>query len=114
MIGAVDLAQHMIGIVGHAGKKTARRIASAWAKFTKHPRDALGLQAGELQRQRLARLTRIQKPLAAIVRASALRDIAFVDELFEDAAERLFGNFQDIEEVGDLDAGIRLTKCSTR
>ena len=48
----------------------------------------------------------MEEPLAAVMGALALHDIALVDELLEHAAERLLGDFQDIEEVGDLDAGI--------
>ena len=48
----------------------------------------------------------MEEPLAAVVGALALHDIALVDELLEHAAERLLGDFQDVEQVGDLDAGI--------
>ena len=61
---------------------------------------------GELHRQRLSGGTRIKQPLAAIVGAFFLHDIAFIDQLLEDATERLLGDFQDIEQVGDLDPGI--------
>jgi hypothetical protein len=108
VIGVVDLAQHAIGVVGHAGKKTPCCLTRTGAKFGKHARNTLGLQAGEPQRQPLACLARIQKPLAAIVRARALQHIALINELFEHAAEGLFGDFQDVEQVGDFDAGIAI------
>ncbi len=108
MIGVVDLAQHVIGVVGHAGQKTPRCLTRTGTKFGEHARNTLGLQARQPQRQRLACLARIQKPLAAIVWARALHYVALVDELFEHAAKRLFGDFQDVEQVGDFDAGITI------
>ena len=35
-----------------------------------------------------------------------LHHIAFVDQLLEHAAERLFGDLQNVEQVGNLHAGI--------
>ena len=34
--------------------------------------------------------------------AGALNDEAFVDQLFQDAGERLLGDLQDIEQLGNL------------
>ncbi len=69
-------------------------------------RDALGLQAGELHRQRFALRRDVEQALAAVVRALLLQHVALVDELLEHAAERLLGDLQDVEQVGDLHAGI--------
>ena len=72
----------------------------------KHAGDARGLQPGKLHRQRLARRADIEQPLAAIIGAFLLHHIAFVDQLLENAAERLLGDFQNVEQVGDLHPGI--------
>ena len=48
----------------------------------------------------------IQQPLAAVGGAFLLLHIALVDELLEDAAERLLGDPQDAEKLRDLHAGI--------
>ena len=47
-----------------------------------------------------------RQPLAAVVRAFLLHDIALVHELLEDAAERLLGDAQKVEQVGDLHARV--------
>ena len=47
-----------------------------------------------------------QQPLPAVGRAFLLLDIAFVDELLEHAAERLLGDLQDAEKLGDFHSGI--------
>src|ERR1700686_5295117 len=83
-----------------------RRAARAGAELGQHTGDALGLQAGKLHRQRLARWADMKEPLAAVAGALALHHIALVDKLLEHAAERLLGDLQDIEKVGNLDAGI--------
>ena len=48
----------------------------------------------------------IEQPLAAIVGALALHDVALVDQLLEHAAERLLGDLENVEQIGDLHAGI--------
>jgi len=48
----------------------------------------------------------MKEPLAAILGALALHHIALVDQLLEHAAERLLGDLQNVEQVGNLDAGI--------
>ena len=65
-----------------------------------------GLQAGELERQRLALRRHEQQPLAAVLRALLLHHVALIDQLLEHAAERLLGDVQDVEQVGDLHARI--------
>ena len=50
----------------------------------------------------------IKKPLASIALAFLLQNVTFVDELLEDAAERLLGDAQNVEQVGDLHAGIAI------
>ena len=73
----------------------------AGPEFVKHPADPRGLQPGKLHRQGLSGRTDIKQALAAIG-ARLLHDIAFVDQLLEYAAERLFGDFQDVEQLGDF------------
>ena len=51
---------------------------------------------------------------APVALAGLLHDPALVDELLEDAGQALLGDLQDLEQVGDAQAGCRLTKCSTR
>ena len=65
-----------------------------------------GLQAGKLERQRLAFRRHIEQALAAVLRAFLLHHVALVDQLLEHAAERLLGDVEDVEQVGDLHAGI--------
>ena len=98
MIGIVDLAQHVIGVVGHASKKTCRACRTCTgAKFGEHARNPFGLQACEAATPapRLPH-SHTRAPLAAVVRARVLHHIALVNKLFEHAAERLLGDFQDV------------------
>ncbi len=103
-----DQAQHPIAILGidHAGEEAPRRLASAGPELLEDAADARGLQAGKLHRQRLARRGRIEEPLAAIIVALFLHDIAVIDQLLEHAAEGLLGDFENVEQVGNLHAGI--------
>jgi len=107
-VGLCDQAQHALAILGvdHSGEKAPRRLARVGAELREHASDACGLQSGEFQRQRLARRADIQQALAAIVGALLLHDIAFVNQLLEDATERLFGDLQDVEQAGDFHAGV--------
>src|SRR5665811_2594057 len=68
--------------------------------------DALRLQAGELERQGLALRRHIQETLPPVLRAFFLHYEALIDQLLEHAAERLFGDVEDLQQVGDLHAGI--------
>ena len=43
-----------------------------------------------------------------------LHDEASIDELLQDAGQALLGDLQDVEQVGDAQAGLPVTKCSTR
>ena len=90
--------------IDHGDQEAARVLVRARAELGKRARDPLGLQAGELHGQRFAFRRGIKKALAAVVLAFLLHDIALVDELLEHAAERLLGDVQDVEQVGDLHA----------
>ena len=63
-------------------------------------------KAGKLERQRLAFRRHVEQALAAVLRALLLHHVALVDELLEHAAERLLGDVEDVEQVGNLHAGI--------
>ena len=88
---------------------TRKRQAASCAfgpSSRKRARDARGLQPGELHGQRLALGGDVEQPLAAVVGALLLQHIALVDQLLEHAPERLLGDLQDVEQFGDLHAGI--------
>ena len=68
--------------------------------------DPVGLQAGELADQRLALGGGEKKALPAVVVAGLLHDIAFVEQLLEHPPQRLLGDAQHVQQVGDLQAGI--------
>src|SRR3954465_1565088 len=68
--------------------------------------DERGLQLRHPKRQFPALLGRIEQPLAAVARPLPLLDIALIDELLEHPAERLLGDLENVQEVGDLHAGI--------
>ena len=105
-VGARDQAQHAFTIVGvdHRGEKSPRRFVRVRAEFAESAVDALGLQIGQLERQRLALRRHEQQPLAAVLRALLLHDVTLIDQLLEHAAERLLGDVEDVEQVGDLHA----------
>ena len=48
----------------------------------------------------------VKQALPAVVVAGLLHDVAFVEQLLEHPSERLLGDAQDVEQVGDLQAGI--------
>ena len=60
----------------------------------------------ELGDQGLALGGGIEQALPPVVVAGLLHDIAFVEQLLEHPAERLLGDAQDVEQVGDLQSGI--------
>ena len=49
---------------------------------------------------------RIEQALAAVLAAGALLDEAGIDQLLQDARQALLGDLQDVEQVGDRQAGI--------
>ena len=91
--------------VAHRKQDTAGRFLVGIAEPGERPPDPRGLQGGELERERLSLRGDEQQALAS-VGALPLLHIAFVDELLEHAAERLLGDLQDPEKLGDLHAGI--------
>ena len=88
-------------------RRNARTVsAPSGAMLAERAVDPVGLQAGELCHQRLALRRRVEQALAAVVVAGLLHDIAFVEQLLEHPSERLLGDAQHVEQVGDLQAGI--------
>ena len=93
--------------VEHRDQETAGRFVIGIAEPGQRPADSRGLQAGELERQRLPLRGDEQQPLPA-VGALPLLDIALVDQLLEHAPERLLGDLENAEQLGDLHAGIAI------
>src|SRR5690606_28676913 len=81
-------------------------VALGWRQVGEGGADAALLRMEEAQREGAACGGRIEQALAAVDRAGQLLDEAAIDELLEDAAETLLGELEDIEEIGDADAGM--------
>src|SRR6516225_5725717 len=98
----------MLAVLGidHAGEETARGLARAGAELGEHAGNARGLQAGKLHGERFTSGRNVKQPLPAIAGALFLHDITLVDQLLEYAAERLFGDLQNIEQLGNFHTGI--------
>ena len=78
----------------------------AGAGIGERARDPLGLEAGEFHGQRFALGRGIKKALPAVAFALLLQHVALIHQLLQHPAERLFGDVEDIQQVGDLDAGM--------
>src|SRR6185437_16206221 len=81
--GARDQPQHALAIVSidHGGEEAPRRLVRAGAEPAKGAHDALGLQTGQLERQRLAFRRDVEQPLTAVLRAFLLHDVGLIDQL---------------------------------
>src|SRR5262245_12273221 len=77
-----------------------------WPEFTEHAIDPLRLQRREPERQGLSLRRHIEEALTAILIALLLQHIALVDELLEHAAERLFRDVEDLEQIRNPHAGV--------
>src|SRR4029077_4765200 len=84
-------------------------LASTGAEFVEHAADPHCLQPGKLERQRFAGGADIKQPLTA-VGALLLDDVALVDKLLEDAAERLLGDFQNVEQLSDFHTRVAINE----
>ena len=49
-----------------------------------------------------------EQALTAVVGSLLLHHVALVDELLEDTAERLLGDLENVEQLGNLHAGIAI------
>src|SRR5450755_4795587 len=100
--------QHALAVIGvdHGDEETPRRLMRVWAELGEGAVDTLRLQAGKLERQGLALRRHIQETLPPVLRAFLLHHEALIDQLLEHAAERLLGDVENLQQVGDLHAGI--------
>src|SRR5665213_14551 len=107
-LSARDQTQHVLAIISvdHGGEKAPCRLVRVGPEFGESAGDALRLQAGELERQRFAFWRDVQEALTPVLRAFLLNHVALIDQLLEHAAERLFGDVEDFQQVSDLHAGI--------
>src|SRR6185369_13201633 len=103
-------AQHALAafLVDHRGEEGARCLMRVRPEAGERARDALGLQPGEFHRELLALRRNEEKAMAAVVRPFLLHHIALIDELLEHPSERLLGDAQGLQEVGDLHARIAI------
>src|SRR6202012_1130940 len=88
--------------------KAPRRLMRVGTEFGESAVDAQRLQAGQLERQRLALWRYIQKPLAAVLSPFFLQHVTLIDQLLEHAAERLLGDVEDLQQVGNFHTGIAI------
>lgn len=95
-----------LGFGDHGEEEFARGLIGSGSGFCEGTLEPFDLQGGELVAKFGALWRDTQQPLAAIDRARTLGDEPFVDQLLEDTRQRLFGDFENIEELGDAQAGI--------
>ena len=77
-------------------------------KFTERAAYSLRLQSRELESESLALPCRIQQALSTIFRALLLRNVPLINQLFEHTTQRLFGDIEDLKQVGNLYARIAI------
>src|SRR5262249_48181338 len=108
LAAAEDGLQHLIGIlaIDHRAQELAHGLGAGRADVGNRTVDAVGLQPRQLAHQRLALGGGVEQPLPAVVIAGLLDDVALVEKLLEHAPQRLLGDAQDVEEIGDLQPGI--------
>ena len=83
-------------------RNSSNNIALACIETRHRAIDARRLQICELRYQRVALCGGEKKALAAVVVAALLHDVAFIEQLLENAAKRLLGDAQDVQKIGDL------------
>src|SRR5258707_15631502 len=64
------------------------------------------MQRGKAQSQRFTLRGDVYQPVSTIRGAFFLLDIPLIEELFEDPAEGLLGDFQDVQQFCNLHPGI--------
>ena len=94
------------GGVDHAEQEGRHRRAGFRAERQQRRFDAPLLRRREAGGERLPGRRRVEQPLTAILEPGALLDEAGIDQLLQHAREALLGDLQDVEEVGDRQAGI--------
>src|SRR3712207_5439544 len=92
--------------VDHGEEEAARGILQAIVSVREGPHDAPGLQLGETTRQLMARSCGEKEALAAVRGPGPLLDEPLLDELLQDAVEALLGDAQNVQKLGDGQAGL--------
>src|ERR1700674_2047814 len=102
-VGARDQVQHGLAMLGldHGRKKPPRPLMGP-GRVAERAKDPLGLQLRQPHGKRLALGRDLEQTLPAVVLARLLHHVALLDELAEHAAERLFGDPQQLEQIGNL------------
>jgi len=93
-------------VVDHAEQELARAVRRRRAHAVQRAGDARGLQSRQLRHQGLALGRGEKKTLPPVVVAGLLDNIALVEKLFQNTPERLLGDPQHVEQIGDLQARI--------
>ena len=93
------------GSVGHAGEHAAKAVDGGDAGFAEGGDEELALAGEETALESAAFLGQGEVFLAAVGVASGVFDVAFGDELTQDAGEALLGDAQKSEQLGHGDAG---------
>src|SRR6202042_166366 len=106
--GAKNGFQHLVGIIAidHGAQELPDSLEAGRLDAAQCAIESIGLQPCKLCHQRLALGGGEKKALPAIAVAGLLHDIAFVEQLLQDAPERLLGDSQHVEQVGNLQPGI--------
>ena len=68
--------------------------------------DPIDLQGNQLIGKRRAFRRQGEKAFSPIRLASLLDDKSLIDQLFQNPRETLLGNFENIKEIGDAQAGV--------
>src|SRR5690348_5446513 len=107
-VGARNQPKHAIPIVrvDHRRQKPSCRLVRIGTEFAERAIDPLRLQIGKSQRKRLTLRRHVKQALPPILLAFPLQHVALVDELLEHTPERLLGDVQDFEQVGNFHSGI--------
>src|SRR5262245_7023726 len=106
--GALNQPQYAVAIfdIYHRGEKPARCIVCIRTELAKCAADSLRLQDCQPESEAFAFRRRIQQALTAVLRPFLLQNVTLVDQLLEHAAERLLGDVEDLQQVGNLYARV--------
>src|SRR3954452_3872833 len=79
-IGLPDQPQHVLAAIGleHGDEKLPRGLLRLRRQAVERAQDTARLQAGELQRQRLAFRRNVEQPLSAVALSLFLHDISLI------------------------------------
>ena len=90
----------VVAPLGHFGKKVSDAVTGVLGQGSKSSLDAAGLSGAQNLEKVAALLGGKQQALAAVGFAMSLGNISAVDQLAQDARQALFGDPQDIEQIG--------------